>query len=67
MHTDALRTTGCSSWRRGRSAAARSGRSCDNRSRRGSQEYNPPHVLDLAALTVLAARVWTPTGWGNMR
>jgi hypothetical protein len=32
-------------------------RSCANRSRRVLQEYNLPHVLDLAALTALAGLV----------
>jgi hypothetical protein len=40
---------------------------CGNRSRRGSQAYHLPHVLDLAALTGLAARVLRPTGWRNTR
>ena len=43
----------------GRSAAATSGRSGDNRSRRVSYEYNFADVLDLHMLTTLAA--WTVT------
>jgi hypothetical protein len=42
-------------------------RYCRSRSRSVSQQYHLPHVLDLAALTVLAARVWPPTGWCNTR
>jgi hypothetical protein len=35
-------------------------RCCGSRSRRASYEYNLPHVLDLAALVVFAARVARP-------
>jgi hypothetical protein len=52
-----LAQTACSFWMNCRSAAAMSSRSCGNRSRIVSQEYDLPHVIDLAALTVLAARV----------
>jgi hypothetical protein len=51
----------------GRHTAATSWRSESNRSRKVSHRYNFAGALDLAALTVRAARVWTPTGWGNLR
>jgi Magnesium chelatase, subunit ChlI len=58
-------TTACAAWMHGRSASGMSSRPCASRSRRVSYPYNLPHVLDLAALVLLAqlvARVQTATG-----
>jgi hypothetical protein len=51
------RTVGCSFWMNSPNAAATSSRPCANRSRRASQTYNLPRVVDFAALAALAARV----------
>jgi energy-coupling factor transporter ATP-binding protein EcfA2 len=51
------RTTVCSSWMKGPSAAAMSLECYASPSRRVSQAYNLPHVIDLVVLAALTARV----------
>jgi hypothetical protein len=60
-------TRACASWMNGPSSAAMSWRSCANRSRRVSQEYNFAGVLNLHAFVGLAARLMTSVGPGRRR
>jgi hypothetical protein len=53
---------GALGWMHGRSSAAMSWRCCASTSRRVSQEYNLPQVVDFAALAALAAQVKTALG-----